>query len=89
MATRTALEGIYDAILHSKGEMVTVYLSDGFKFEGLLEGMTYFNEGDKQKERPRMIWLKQGEDYIYIDSIRISSIKRGSQICNAKSAKKK
>jgi hypothetical protein len=80
MAARKDKEGIYDAILHSEGKVVTVILSDGTTFEGLMEGMTYFNGGDKQKERPRMIWIRQGAYYIYIDAIRISALKREGPI---------
>lgn len=69
------MEGIYDAIMAVKGKLVTLYLSSGLEFEGLVEDMSYFDKNDKNKKKPRMIILKQGDHTIYIDAIKVDAVK--------------
>ena len=61
--------------MSTKGKMVTFYLSSGLEFEGLVEDMTYFDKKDKNKIKPRVVILKCGDSKIYIDAIKIDSVK--------------
>ena len=69
------MESIYDVILEAKGKQVTLSLSSGLQFTGVLAGMTYFNKEDKNmRTTPRLLTLVSGDHFHYVDAIKVDLV---------------
>lgn len=83
------IEGIWDAILATKGKTVRFYLSSGVTCEGIVKEITYMDPAEKKNRRPRLVMVYHGGYVAYIDAIKIDIVECKEDLCNAESAKKK